>query len=65
MLKFNFIKMYFKLKSIFKQKDDTKILGRWIRIYDPKKLDIVIKNTNEDHCGSCGLTKLRNHDNKF
>jgi hypothetical protein len=47
------LKNFFSKILLNKQKPTQ--LGRWNLDYCDKKIDLKVKRSNNDHCGSCGL----------
>lgn len=54
-----FIMLKTRLIEIFYKKQLKVKLGRWTIEDCQKKTNSKIDNSNEDHCGSCGLYKKK------
>ena len=44
------------LKKLSMRNSDIKHLGRWDIVYDSKIINKKIDLSNNDHCGSCGIS---------
>lgn len=52
------------ISMIFASKQNELFVGRWItpNSNSQKNIDIMIDRNNEDHCGACEVTSIKNNN---